>query len=53
MGLVDADVHPAPAHLLGQEMMLAEVAEGERRGDAAGTCLVGCVLGCSTASVLK
>ena len=53
MGLTDAGVHPALAHLLGQEMMLTEGAEGERRSDAAGTCLAGCVLGYSAISTLK
>ena len=48
MGLADA-----LAHLLGQEMMLTEGAEGERRSDAAGTCLAGCVLGYSAISTLK
>lgn len=53
VGLADAGVHPPLAHLLGQEMLLMEGAEGERRGDAAGTCLAGCMLGYSAISLLK
>lgn len=50
VGLAAAGIHPALAYLLGQEMMLTE---GERRGDAAGTCLAGCVLGYFAVSMLK
>lgn len=47
-----AGVCHTAAHPLRQEMMLTEGAERERRGDAAGTSLAGCVpLHCYTAVV--